>query len=144
MRKSMLYTGIGMLICGIALISLGEFSPDLSFNFRSLIIGFASPLIVPGIFMIYKYLHWTKPQNVQIYEAKMKEEQINLKDERKIMLRDKSGHISYIIMICLLFLVNLIFTIMRVDKLVSLVLWVLLGFQYICGIFVFRYLDKKL
>ena len=139
MKKSMLYNGIGNIICGIALILFGKFG-----SFNSLIIGFGAGFITPGIMMIYKYIHWTKPQNIPIYEAKIKEEQISFKDERKIMLRDKSGRITYIIMLWLLLVLILIFSFMRIDKIVVIVLLGLWLFQYICGIVVFRYLDKKL
>jgi len=142
MKKSMLYTGIGNLICAIALIFFGKFGPDVSYN--GLIIGFSSGLVLPGIIQIYKYVHWTKPQNAPIYEAKIKEEQNNLKDERKIMLREKSGRITYIIMFVVLTMLNIVFTFIGVDKWIIIALWVVIAFKYICGVAVFYYLAKKM
>ncbi|APH15804.1 hypothetical protein HYI18_03080 [Clostridium botulinum] len=142
MKKSMFYTGIGYLICSIALILFAKLGPDVSF--KGVIIGFASSLILPGAIMIYKYIRWTKPQNIPIYEARIKEEQINLYDERKIMIRDKSGYITYTIMTWVLLFANLIFSTMRIKTIVLVVLWSLWLFQYICGVVVFKYLEKKL
>lgn len=142
MKKSMFYTGIGYLICSIALILFVKLEPDVSF--KGVIIGFASSLILPGTIMIYKYIRWTKPRNIAIYEARIKEEQINLYDERKIMIRDKSGYITYTIMTWVLLFANLIFSTMRIKTIVLVVLWGLWLFQYICGVVVFKYLEKKL
>lgn len=142
MKKSMFYTGIGYLICSIALILFVKLEPDVSF--KGVIIGFASALLLPGSIMIYKYIRWTKPQNIAIYEARIKEEQINLYDERKIMIRDKSGYITYTIMTWVLLFANLIFSTMRIKTIVLVVLWGLWLFQYICGVVVFKYLEKKL
>ncbi|MGO5072982.1 hypothetical protein ACTQ4K_03335 [Clostridium sporogenes] len=142
MKKSMFYTGIGYLICSITLILFVKFGPNVSF--KGVIIGFASALILPGSIIIYKYIRWTKPQNIAIYEARIKEEQINLYDERKIMIRDKSGYITYTIMTWVLLFANLIFSTMRIKTIVLVVLWGLWLFQYICGVVVFKYLDKKL
>ena len=142
MKKSMLYTGIGYLICAIALIFFGKFGPDVSY--KELIIGLASGSILLGSILIYKYVHWTKPQNAPIYEAKMKEEQNNLKDERKIMLREKSGRITYIIMFVVLTILNIAFTFIGVDKWIIITLWIVIAFKYICGVAVFYYLAKKM
>lgn len=142
MKKSMFYTGIGYLICSIALILFVKLEPDVSF--KGVIIGFASALLLPGSIMIYKYIRWTKPQNIAIYEARIKEEQINLYDERKIMIRDKSGYITYTIMTWVLLFANLIFSTMKIKTIVLVVLWGLWLFQYICGVVVFKYLEKKL
>jgi len=142
MKKSTLYTGIGYLVCAIALILFGKFGPEVSF--KELIIGFASGLVLPGIIRIYKYIHWTKPQNALIYEEKMKEEQINLNDERKIMLREKSGRITYIIMFVVLTILNIVFTFIGVEKWIIITLWVVIAFKYICGVAVFYYLARKM
>jgi len=141
-RKSMLYYGIGYLICAIALLLFGKFGPDVTF--KELIVGFAIGLILPSIILICKYIYWTKPPNVQIYEARIKEEQINLKDERKIMLREKSGRITYIIMFVVLTALNIVFTFIGVEKWIIFTLWGVIAFKYICGVAVFYYLAEKM
>ncbi|AVP65200.1 hypothetical protein C3B64_13435 [Clostridium botulinum] len=142
MKKSMLYTGIGYLICSITLILFVKLGPNVSF--KGVIIGFASALILPGTIMIYKYIRWSKSQNIPIYEARIKEEQINLNDERKIRIRDKSGYITYTIMTWVLLFANLIFSAMKIKTVVLVALWALWLFQYICGVVISKYLEKKL
>ncbi|EJO5346698.1 hypothetical protein NRP93_000751 [Clostridium botulinum] len=142
MKKSMFYTGIGYLICSVALLLFAKLGPDASF--KGVIIGFASSLILPGTIMIYKYIRWSKPQNIPIYEARMEEQQINLNDERKMMIRDKSGYITYTIMTWALLFANLIFSAMKIKTVVLVALWALWLFQYICGVVISKYLEKKL
>lgn len=142
MKKSVLYTGIGYVICSIALILFGKFGPGASF--KEIIIGFAAALLFPGITMICKYIRWSKPQNRAIYKAKMKEEEINIKDERKIMIRDKSAYITYNIMTWLLLFFNLIFSAMEINIVIKVVLWTLWLFHCTCPIGVSKHLEKKL
>lgn len=61
-----------------------------------------------------------------------------------IMLRDKAGHITYIIMTWVLLFANLIFSSMKIDIIVLIGLWAIWLFQYVCGIIVFKYLEKKI
>lgn len=143
MKKSVLYSGIGYLLAGVACTSLQFFSSQFKYDY--LIWGLGCGFIGSGLSLIYRYFYWSRPKNAPKYEAKMKEEQINLNDERKIMLRDKSGRIAYIITFGVLFVINMVFTyILRVDTYIFVTLWLLLIFMYVCGVVVFYYLDKKL
>ena len=70
-------------------------------------------------------------------------------DERKVMLRDKSGRITYLIMLgvyCVLLMIfSFLVTIewfMPFAKYIVIVLSMLLIFQFACGIIVFNYLNK--
>lgn len=140
MKKSVLYSGIGYLLAGVACILFST-----KFKYDSLIFGLGCGCIGSGLSLAYRYFYWSRPKNAPKYNAKMKEEQINLKDERKIMLRDKSGRIAYIITFGVLFVINMVFTyILRVDTYISITLWLLFIFMYVCGVVVFYYLDKKL
>lgn len=142
MKKSTLYIGLCYLAVGICAILFGLFGPSIEND--EIIWGVAGGGIVPGLFMIYKYFYWSKPENKPKYEEKLKKEQINLKDERKIMLREKSARITYIILFFLLAILIPIFTIMNVNRIVIITLSIIWAFIYVCGIVVFRILDKRL
>ena len=142
MKKSTLYIGLCYLAVGICAILFGLFGPSIEND--GIIWGIAGGGIGPGLYMIYKYFYWSKPENKPKYEEKLKKEQIILKDERKIMLREKSARITYIILFFLLAILIPIFTIMNVNKIVITTLSIIWAFIYICGIVVFRILDKRL
>lgn len=142
MKKSTLYIGLCYLAVGICAILFGLFGPSIEND--EIIGAIAGGGIGPGLYMIYKYFYWSKPENKPKYEEKLKKEQIILKDERKIMLREKSARITYIILFFLLAILIPIFTIMNVNKIVIITLSIIWAFIYVCGIVVFRILDKRL
>ena len=92
MKKSTLYIGLCYLTVGICAILFGLFGPSIEND--EIILGVSGGGIVPGLFMIYKYFYWSKPENKPKYEEKLKKEQI--------MLREKSARITYIILFFLL------------------------------------------
>lgn len=105
MKKSMLYTGIGYVVVGVLCFTIAAvWNPKIS----ALLFGLGGAGVMPGLLMIWKYVHWTSPKNREIYAARMKEERILLHDERKIMLRQRTGWTVYLLMLvvyCLLMLV---------------------------------------
>lgn len=148
MRKSNLYTGMGLILTGFLFILVGYFlkeNIDPSFLF-----GWAGGLIASGIVPIYKYYRWNDPNNSEAYEKRLKEEKINRHDERKIMLRDKSGRIAYIFSMILLVIIVVLISIIKMFNIADISRWLILGIslflmiQYFIGIAVYRWLSKKL
>ena len=148
MKRGTLYTGIGYTLFGVICIIIAFV---FEFKIEGILWGFGGAGIGPGIVMIWKYFHWSKPENKAEYNKRLKLEKIDMSDERKIMLRDKSGHITYIVIIEVYCVLILIFSILNVlgyfspfSKYIVIGLVILLLFQYICGIIVFNYLNKRL
>ncbi|MBZ9626288.1 hypothetical protein G9F71_026135 [Clostridium sp. FP2] len=142
MKKNILYGGIVFILCGVVLVFAGVFIETLKHG--SSIFGWGCSLIVSGIFSIYKYYHWSTPKNRPIYEERLKVEKINLNDERKVMLRQKSGQVMYQIMLYVLLAIDMIFTLVNVDTWILFVLWGLTIFQYIGGLIVYKNLSRKM
>lgn len=142
MKKDMLYSGLGFIALGIVFLILyiitdGE---GITSNFA----GFAGGFAGPGVLMVYKYFHWSKPENKAAYEERLRNEKINAKDERKVMLRRISGHVMYTITIIMLALSVFVLSLFGVDKWVLLLIAVLLIFEIAGGQIVYRHYDKKL
>ncbi|EQI10832.1 hypothetical protein [Clostridioides difficile] len=147
MKKNMLYLGIVYFICGILLVLLATFT---EFSFEAFIWGLSGAALGPGICMIFQYMYWSKPERAVDYEEKIKNQRIEMNDERRIMLRDKAGRItnqimSYVLVI-LIFIVSIlsVFSVMVISKWVLVVLGLLILFQFICSVVVYNKLDKKL
>ncbi len=148
MKKSMLYTGIAYAAFGIACFMLAILS---EWKTESLLWGFGGAGTGSGMMMLWKYFHWTNPKNREEYEKRLQKECIELRDERKIMLRDKSGRITYIFMLLLYCLLIMAFGVcaslgwfMPFARYAISGLGVLLIIQYLFGIAAFRYLSKRL
>lgn len=147
MKKNMLYLGIVYFICGILLVLLATFT---EFSFEAFIWGLSGAALGPGICMIFQYMYWSKPERAVDYEEKIKNQSIEMNDERRVMLRDKAGRItnqimSYVLVI-LIFIVSIlsVFSVMVISKWVLVVLGLLILFQFICSVVVYNKLDKKL
>lgn len=142
MKKDTLYSGLGFIALGIVflifyIISGGE---GVASNFA----GFAGGMTGPGIMMVYKYFHWSKPENKAAYEERLKKEKISLYDERKIMIRGKSAYAMYKITIIVLAFLIFILSLVGVDKWVMLLVVTLFIFEIAGGYIVYRHYDKKL
>lgn len=147
MKKNMLYVGIIYFICGILLVLLATFT---EFSFEAFIWGLSGAALGPGVCMILQYMYWSKPERAVDYEEKIKNQRIEMNDERRIMLRDKAGRITNQIMcyvlVILIFIVSIlsVFSVMVISKWVLVVLGLLILFQFICSVVVYNKLDKRL
>lgn len=148
MKKSDIYVGIGYTLFGIVCISIALIT---EFKLEGILWGLGGAGIGPGLVMILRFIHWSKPENQTEYKKRLKQEKIEMSDERKIMLRDKSGCITYRIMLGVFCFLIIVFSILSAlgyfipfSKYVVFGLVIMLVFQYICGIIVFNNLNKRL
>ncbi|NMM62019.1 hypothetical protein HBE96_04800 [Clostridium sp. P21] len=146
MKKSNLLVGLTYLFVGIVCL-IGA----LNFESRigSLLAGFAGAGICGGTVILYKYYYWMKPENKPKYKEKIENDSIEIHDERKTMLRDKSGRYAYIIGLIVISASIVVFSIIgsfnKIDgsELIVLYLAGFLVFQYITGILIFNHLNRK-
>ena len=97
MKKRELWLGLGMIAGGILFLLAALL---LETPLDSLFCGFFGALIGPGAVQVYKYVKWTKLETADSYQRHLEEEQIELRDERKSMLRDRSGRYAYVLGCC--------------------------------------------
>lgn len=146
MKKSNLITGLISLLVGITcLVSALLFETKLN----SILSGFAGAGISSGAVIIWKYYYWSKPENRSKYKEKIENENIELHDERKEMLRDKSGRYAYILGLIILSISIVVFSILGSleitgdNRLIVIYLGGFLVFQYVIGIIIYKRLSKK-
>jgi len=146
MKKNNFIIGLVYFIIGIVLLL---FILLFETKLNSVLSGFATTGIVFGAVMLWKYYYWTKPENKDKYKEKTQNEDIELKDERKEMLRNKSGRYAYILGLIILSISIAVFSILGsleiIDNsdLIVMYLGGLTVFQYIIGIIIYRHLSKK-
>ena len=146
MKKSNLLVGLLYLLVGIICLVVA-----LNFESKigSLLVGFAGAGICGGAIILWKYCYWTKPENKDRYKEKIENENIEIHDERKTILQDKSGRYAYILGLIVISVSIVIFSIIgslniiENSKLIILYLAGFLVFQYIMGILIFNHLSKK-
>lgn len=146
MKRSNLYVGLIYLFIGIVCLMMAL---NYDSKLESLLFGFAGAGICCGAVILWKYYYWTRPDNKDRYTEKIEQENIELHDERKTILRDKSGRYAYIIGLMVLAVSIVVFSIIgslniiENTKLIITYLAGFLAFQYIIGILIFNYLNKK-
>lgn len=145
MKKNNLY--IGLLYMAIGAVCLW-FALKIDNSLSSLLFGFSSAGLIGGLSLISKYFYWSSPKRKDVYEARLEEEQINLKDEFKESLRNRSGRIAYIITLLVITLSIVIFSILGSlgildTKLLVVYLGILWIFMYVIGFVIYRILMKK-
>ena len=148
MKKRELWFGLGM-IAGGTLFLLAALLLDTPLD--SLFCGFFGALIGPGAVQVYKYVKWTKLEPPDSYQRHLEEEQIELRDERKEMLRNKSGRMAYTLGLLAAAVSMTAFSILgklgMVEEAASRLLILFLAgymvFQILAGWVLYRLLDKK-
>lgn len=148
MKKSVLWTGLGMIALGLACFAAAVF---WNTPLDSLFCGFSGALAGPGAVQVYKYVKWTKLETPDSYQRHLEEEQIELRDERKSMLRDRSGRYAYILGLLAVALALLVFSVLDAFGVVeedtaSLMILFLAGyavFQLVAGWVIYRWLEKR-
>lgn len=148
MKKSQLYSGISYTLLGLTCIVIAILT---EFKLEGILWGLGGAGIGPGVALILQYLYWSRPDKLEEYTKRMKNVKIEMSDERKVMLRDKSGRITYQFMIYVYCALIVIITIVSsvtdfqpTSQGVVIGLSMLLLLQYICGIVVFNRLNNKL
>ncbi|MCI8786043.1 MAG: helix-turn-helix transcriptional regulator [Eubacterium sp.] len=111
--------------------------------------GKYNPSLELGTVMTCKYFYWNTSKSKKRYQEKIENEKIELHDELKSQLRDKSGRYAYAIGLMTVSISIIIFSILGqlevIDnsRLTVLYLGGYLIFQIVIGIVIFKQLLKK-
>lgn len=146
MKKSNLLEGIIFILGGTILLCVALLTDSV---LDSLLIGLAFGAICSGIAMTCKYFYWVAPKNKERYQEKIENEKIELHDELKIKLRDRSGRYAYAIGLMTISISIIIFSILGQleiignSRLIVLYLGGYLIFQIVIGIIIFKQLLKQ-
>ncbi len=146
MNKNNLEIGVKFVLVGVAFLLIALLTDS---KLDSILFGFAGATIAPGIVSICKYFYWNIPKNKERYQEKIEDEKIELHDELKEKLRDKSGRYAYILGIILVSISIVIFSILGAlevignARIIVLYLGGYLIFQIVAGIKIFNHLLKK-
>ncbi len=101
-------------------------------------------LVAASLVSILRMSYWESPKHREEYELRKREAHINSVDERKQYLRMKSGHISYQLMCLVLFVLAFALALFKAPAWVIAMVFLLSVGQYLLGIAVFHWLEKRL
>ena len=146
LKNNNLITGTGFLFMGIIFLLITLLTDSV---LDDLLFGFACGAICSGIVMICKYFYWNRPENRERYQKKIENENIEMHDELKVKLRDRSGRFAYVLGLMVISISIVIFSILGKLEMVAdsrtiiLYLGGYLVFQIIVPIVFYRKLMQK-
>ena len=145
MKKTQLISGIIYTLLGLALLLTAIFTNTEI----GMLYGLGGALTGPGLVMMGKYFYWSRPQNRQRYEERLDNERIEMNDELKQKLRDRSGRYAYVLgMVTVslsIFVIGILEDLGLIGDSRQMILYLAayLIFQVIAGIVIFNRLLKK-
>ena len=145
MEKKHLVSGIGVIGMGLGFFALSFLDSRLQDPFC----GFGGACLVAGIAQKIKYVYWSKPERRERYQEKMENMKIIMEDERKEVLRYKSGWYMYIFTLIVLGLTVSVIQILGNYGVLEGARWVVifLGILFFAELFlgwlIYRQMDKK-
>lgn len=146
MKKNNLIAGIIYLLAGFIFLTIALLTDT---RLESLYFGFTGAGIGSGVMMICRYFYWNSPKNRERYQEKLEQEKIELHDELKEKLRDKSGRYAYILGLVVISFSMVLFSVLdsldiiENGNIMVLFLGAYLTFQIILGVVIFKRLLKK-
>lgn len=146
MKKSNFWCGLIYAFLGLAFLLAGLLWET---RLSSLSVGFGAGMLSSGIVQLVRYRKWTRPENRETYRERLEQEQIELRDERKTMLRDRSGRYAWFFGMALCAVSIVIFGVLNAldvvenARLMVLFLAAYLLIQYGAGVFFYRRLSRK-
>lgn len=147
MKKNNLMLGILYAVLGsvFLIIAISNNENKLS----GVLWGLTGAMAGMGFAIIYKYIYWTRPKNKERYAEMLENERIDMHDELKEKIRDKSGRYCYVIALVAIALSMMVFSVLssleiiKEGKLIVLYLGGLLIFLYVIGIIIYKRLLNK-
>ena len=130
------------IFLGIVLFALSFFLKDEYYS--SMLQAAGVGLVAASLVSILRMSYWESPKHREEYELRKREAHINSVDERKQYLRMKSGHISYQLMCLVLFVLAFALALFKAPAWVIAMVFLLSVSQYLLGIAVFHWLEKRL
>ena len=130
------------ILAGVVFIAAG-FLVKVDYN-STLLCSIGFGFIFSSAAGLVRIFYWSRPSRQAEYNARKEEWHINMIDERKQYIRAKSGQIAYQIMTFVLLGISFILTVFQAKAWIIAMLFGLFIFQYIIGIVVFRYLEKRM
>lgn len=130
------------IVIGIVLIYIG-LTVQMDY-YSSVIFAMGFALALNSSLQLVRYYYNSRPENVEAYRKKIRQREIDLKDERKIQLRNRAGYLTWAITMVICFAASFIAALFRLG---SLAIGILAGAavaEYLIATIIYKYLCKKM
>lgn len=130
------------IIIGIVLLVIG-ITVHIDY-YSTLIFAMGFGLTFSSVMQLVRFYHNTRPETIDAYREKIHQQQINLKDERKIQLRNRAGYLTWAVTMILCFIASFIAAILRTEPWLVFLLAGIGVVEYLGAAIIYKYLSKKM
>lgn len=129
-------TGIGLIILGLTM--------DVEYYYGTMMIGSGVGAASASVSWLIKHIYDTRPENIEAYQERMRELNVDKKDERKNQLRHQAGYITWLVTTAVCFFGASIAAWLRADKIVIAILLGIAILEYLLAFAVYKFLCYKM
>lgn len=129
------------IVIGISLITIG-IKTDIDY-YSTLILAMGFALTVNSVVQFVRFWHNTRPENVEKYQEKIRKQSIDINDERKVQLRNRSGYITWVINMIGFFIAAFIAGLLRTNGLIIGILFGIGVLEYVVAFVIYKYMCKN-
>lgn len=140
-RKTVTILGV-YLIIGVGLIMVGQLT-DFDY-YSSMMFGMGVGLCSAAVANLFREYRNTRPENREAYEQKLRQQRINLKDERKVFLRYKAGYRMYQLTTMICFFASAVLALFRVNSMIITALFLTAIGEYAVGTILYKQYCRKM
>jgi len=130
--------GIGIIMIIIGLII------DIEFYYANMIFSMGLGCTAASVVSFLRLIHDTRPENIEAYKERVREQNIDKKDERKNQIRHRAGYITWLITVFFFLGASLVAAWLRADKILMLVFLMAALLEYIVALIIYNYLCDKM
>ena len=143
MKEKDIITSCICIAIGVAMIILGLVL-DIEYYYASMLFSMGIGSTAASVAWLIKYIHNTRPENIGAYQEKVREHNINMKDERKNRIRHRAGYITWLITVTAFFIASFIASWLRADKIIIAVLFIAAVLEYIVAWIIYKWLCNRM
>lgn len=143
MKKKDIITSCICILIGIAMIIIG-LTTDIEYYYASMFFSMGIAGTTASVTWLIKHIHNTRPENIAAYQEKVREQNINMKDERKNQIRHRAGYITWLITIITFFIASFIAAWLRADKIIIAFLFIVAVLEYSVALIIYKHLCNKM
>lgn len=141
MNKRSKYFLIGYLAAGTVFLIIGL--AFLTGYYSTLLCSIGFGMIFSTIMQFVMAYRNTRPEHIDAYREKIRQQRINLKDERKVQLRFRAGYITWKYAMIGCFAASFLAAVLNAPPAVTASLAAAAFVQYAAALCIYRYLCKK-
>ena len=130
------------LMAGVVMIAVG-LKLDIEY-YSTLIFAIGVSFAANAVARIAGHWYHMRHKNREKYEEKLRQQQINLKDERKIQLRWRAGYITWCWTLLLCFVGAFVVSLLNGSVTVTAVLFAVAVAEYVAATVIYKYLCRKM